>query len=144
MLHPTELALSLRQHFNIETEHPAAQLEQTQSSILTSRRGRKRKHPVVIKDPNTPKGKRGRKPLSEEEKTRRAALVEVKPKNPNGTGKRGRPPMPEHLKKPKVVKPVVEGVRRRGRPSIAPELRKNKPYVPNGGKRGRPAKIKTV
>lgn len=75
-------------------------------------RGRKRIKPIVVKDPNAPKGKRGRKPLSEEEKQKRELEKQNKPK---GTGKRGRPKMD-------------------------PALKKSKPYVKTGGKRGRPKK----
>lgn len=55
--------------------------------------------------------------------------------------KRGRKSTPEgELKKLERERKIAEGiVLKRGRPSIDPSLRKTKPYVKNGRKRGRPS-----
>ena len=78
------------------------------------RRGRPRIKPITVEDIEKPKGKRGRKPLSPEVKAQR------------------------DLEKSKEV---VGDKRGRGRPKLALELRKTKPYQSKGfGKRGRPSK----
>jgi hypothetical protein len=78
--------------------------------------------------------KRGRKPKVDK--------GEPKPKNPNSTGKRGRPPIDPEQKKirdaDKALRNKLSGGKR-GRPKLDPSERKSKPYVPKGTKRGRPA-----
>lgn len=77
--------------------------------VGAKRRGRKRTKEQVIKDPNAPKGKRGRKCLSPELKAIRDA---------EKAQSKGKP---------------------RGRRKMDPALRKTKPYVKKeGSKRGRP------
>jgi len=101
------------------------------------RRGRKRIKPLVEKDPNAPKRKRGRPSIDPEKRI-------SKPYVPTG-GKRGRKPLSDEEKaKRAALQPAVENKPKgkRGRPTLAPELRKTKPYVPTGGKRGRKPKNK--
>lgn len=79
------------------------------------------------RDPNAPKGKRGRPPLSPEERAKRDALKP--PRDPNAPkGRRGRTPLPleererrrlERIEKMKASKPKTSG--RRGRKPLPPE-----------------------
>lgn len=85
-------------------------------------------------------GKRGRKPLSEEERIKRQAEKDTKALR--STGKRGRP----KSDKPKIEKTSSGG--KRGRPTLSPELKAirdaellAKSLKPKG-KRGRPTKSK--
>lgn len=124
MIHPTEMKLSQR----VEVD----------GSI---KRGRKSNPNKPKKDPDAPKGKRGRKPLDPTLKAAKEAEKEAKLIT-NPDRKRGRKPLSEEEKAKRAAIPVEIKVTtgKRGRPSIDPSLRKSKPYVPNGGKRGRPKK----
>ena len=90
----------------------------TISNLNHKQRGRKRTKPIVVKDLNAPKGKRGRKPLDPEVKAQREAEALVKKQNSGG--RRGRPKLPDHLKKSKPISTSTEQ-KRRGRPAN-PEL----------------------
>lgn len=124
MIHPLEMKLSQR----VEIEG-------------TVKRGRKSNPNKVKKDPDAPKGKRGRKPL---DPTLKAAKIAEKEQKliTNPDRKRGRKPLSEEERAKRALIPVEVKVTtgKRGRPSIDPSLRKSKPYIPNGGKRGRPKK----
>ena len=146
VVHPDEFNKRTRAQFTLVKDGETPLELPTEINIentveRTSKRGRKRTKPVIVKDPNAPKGQRGRKPLSPEEKQRRIDLGLIVVKDPNAPkGKRGRPKMDPSLLKPKVEY-VPKGNGKRGRPSIPEHLRKTKPYVPKGyGKRGRPSK----
>ena len=109
------------------------------------KRGRKPKDGInkIQKDPNAPKGKRGRKPLDPEVKAQREAEKQAK-LLANPERKRGRKPLSEDEKVKRLLanppKDPNTPKGKRGRPSIPEHLRKSKPYIPNGGKRGRPKK----
>jgi len=92
----------------------------------------------VDKNPNAPKGKRGRKPLDPEEKLRREALKIPKI---GGTGKRGRPKKdPNELKVKEVIIRPEGYIPKRGRPAKEGGI-KSVPYIKTGKPRGRPKKI---
>lgn len=85
-------------------------------------------------------GKRGRKPLSPEEKARREELKITASTRSNG--KRGRPANPNKIPKP----PKATSGNGRGRPALSPEAKAAKEQIKldrakiSGGKRGRPKK----
>lgn len=107
------------------------------------RRGRPSNPNKVQKDSDAPKGKRGRKPLDPEEKLKRemekAAKLEANPER-----KRGRKALSDEERAKRLAtnppKDPNAPKGKRGRPSLPEHLKKSKPYVPNGGKRGRPKK----
>ena len=78
---------------------------------------------MKVKDPNAPKGKRGR-PANPNKQEKPAYI-------PTG-GKRGRPKSDKPTKAP-----YVKTGGKRGRPAN-PDAKPKQPYVPTGGKRGRP------
>jgi hypothetical protein len=105
---------------------------------------REKKRNKIAKQVEKGTGKRGRKPLSEEEKARRQ-LVKTEATVRSG-GKRGRPANPNKI--PKEVKP--KGTGKRGRPALTAEAKIAKEAAKlartkiSGGKRGRPKKIQVV
>jgi hypothetical protein len=107
-----------------------------------SQRGRPKSETTIVYDEDEPKvpGKRGRRPLSDEEKQKRE--YEKVEKQQRSGGKRGRPKSTEP--KPSVKSDIPKG--KRGRPTLDPdikakrELEDEKRKKKSGGKRGRPRK----
>ena len=95
---------------------------------------------ILVEEKNIPKGhgKRGRRPLNPELKKQR----ELEKAN-HVPGKRGRKPLDPEVKAQREAEKAskkANGTGKRGRPPMDPALRKTKPYVKTGGKRGRPKK----
>ena len=91
-------------------------------------------------EPGEPHWKEGGFECIDEYGARRAFHLDALIVAPNqkplimGMSRRGRKPNPN--KEQPVIDPN-KPKKGRGRPSIAPELRKSQPYIPNGGQRGR-------
>lgn len=155
IVHPDELSKRIRNQYRLVKEGETPLIEPTladlqiENTVPVKRRGRPRTKPVVIKDPNAPKGKRGRPAMSAEEKQRRIDLGLTKVVDPNKPkGKRGRPKLDPALLKPKKEY-VPKGNGKRGRPPMSEEEKQKRiaagllkikdPNAPKRG-RGRPAK----
>lgn len=120
-------------------------IEKTQRKIekerLKTDKQREREQRKLEKEQNKGKGKRGRKPLSPEER----ALREQKKAEGalRSGGKRGRPKMDPALRKT-PIKPAGTGTGKRGRPALSAEEKLKRDAIKqqtaqrSGGKRGRP------
>ena len=118
-------------------------IERTQKKVERERKKtdkQREKELKKIEKENKPKGKRGRKPLTEEQKT--AQLLDKNNRTKRSGGKRGRPKSSE----PKVIKEPKISTGKRGRPPMSEEqkmIREREKTIRtqrSGGKRGRPPK----